>query len=377
MNGNAHSEVMDKSKASDEPITNEIQYGERLLILAVLPRGGTAAENPEYLNCVEHALGLEEWAKSHNSTVIATNDKEGDGSKLQQLLPKADVLVTTPFHPAYVTKELLEKAPKLKLILTAGVGSDHIDLPAAAEHGATVAEMTGSNTDSVAEDEIMRCLILLRGYNQAHEQAASGGWDVCAATKDSYDFKHRVVGTVGGGNIGVEFMRRVQKGWEANELIYYGRHEKQPMTEMGITFESDLDKFLGKCDVVVVNVPLSDKTRHMFNDETIGKMKKGAILINCARGSICDPDAVVRACESGQLKGYSGDVWPRQPAPADHPWRKMPANAMTPHMAGLTIDAQRRYADGTRTCLDRWVSQEPLPEDFYIVREGELASQYS
>lgn len=114
----------------------------------------------------------------------------------------------------------------------------------------------------------------------------------------------------------------------------------------------------------------------MFNKEVLGKMKKGAILVNNARGGIVDVEAVKEACESGQLGGYGGDVWYPQPPPKDHCWRYMPNNAMTPHISGTTIDAQARYAQGVKEMLEQWFDEKPLPEENYIVREGELASQY-
>ena len=83
-------------------------------------------------------------------------------------------------------------------------------------------------------------------------------------------------------------------------------------------------------------------------------MKRGAYLVNTARGKICDRDAVVRALESGQLAGYAGDVWFPQPAPKDHPWRTMPHHGMTPHISGTSLSAQARYAAGTREILECW-----------------------
>ena len=94
-------------------------------------------------------------------------------------------------------------------------------------------------------------------------------------------------------------------------------------------------------DVVTINTPLHPETEHMFNDELIGTMKRGAYLVNTARGKICDRDAVVRALESGRLAGYAGDVWFPQPAPSDHPWRSMPWHGMTPHTSGTRCPRRR------------------------------------
>ncbi len=127
------------------------------------------------------------------------------------------------------------------------------------------------------------------------------------------------------------------------------------------------------CDVVTINAPLHPETEHMFNDTLIGKMKRGAYLINTARGKICDRDAIVRALESGRLAGYAGDVWFPQPAPKDHPWRTMPHHGMTPHISGTSLSAQARYAAGTREILECWFERRPIREEYLIVDDGHLA----
>jgi formate dehydrogenase len=127
------------------------------------------------------------------------------------------------------------------------------------------------------------------------------------------------------------------------------------------------------CDVVTINCPLHAETEGMFNDALLGRMKRGAYLINTARGKICDRDAIVRALESGRLAGYAGDVWYPQPAPKDHPWRTMPHHGMTPHTAGTTLSAQARYAAGTREILECWFDGRPIREEYLIVDGGRLA----
>jgi molybdenum-dependent DNA-binding transcriptional regulator ModE len=109
------------------------------------------------------------------------------------------------------------------------------------------------------------------------------------------------------------------------------------------------------------------------NDDLIAKMKRGAYLVNTARGKICDRDAIVRALESGQLAGYAGDVWFPQPAPQDHPWRSMPHHGMTPHISGTTLSAQARYAAGVREILECWFADRPIRDEYLIVSGGKLA----
>jgi formate dehydrogenase len=127
------------------------------------------------------------------------------------------------------------------------------------------------------------------------------------------------------------------------------------------------------CDVVTINAPLHPETEGLFNDALIAKMKRGAYLVNTARGKICDRDAVVRALKSGQLAGYAGDVWFPQPAPRDHPWRTMPFEAMTPHTSGSSLSAQARYAAGVREILECWFEGRPIRNEYLIVDAGKLA----
>ncbi|GAB4846775.1 formate dehydrogenase (NAD+) [Ancistrocladus abbreviatus] len=335
-----------------------------------------ASMNPNFLGCVEGALGIREWLESQGHQYIVTDDKEGPDSELEKHIPDLHVLITTPFHPAYVTAERIKKAKNLQLLLTAGIGSDHIDLNAAAESGLTVAEVTGSNVVSVAEDELMRILILVRNFLPGYHQVINGEWKVAAIAHRAYDLEGKTVGTVGAGRIGRLLLQRL-KPFNCN-LLYHDRIKMDPELEnqTGAKYEEDLEKMLPKCDVVVINTPLTEKTRGMFNKDMIAKMKKGVLIVNNARGAIMDTQAVVDACSSGHIAGYSGDVWYPQPAPKDHPWRYMPNQAMTPHISGTTIDAQLRYAAGVKDMLDRYFKGEDFPPHNYIVKAGELASQY-
>jgi formate dehydrogenase len=346
-------------------------------VLGVFFKGGEYANNPRFLACAENELGIREWLESKGHTYVVTSDKDGPDSQLEKELHDTNILITIPFHPAYMTKERIEKAKNLELLVTAGVGSDHIDLHAAAAKGLTVSEVTGSNVTSVAEDEVLRLLVLLRNFAPGWKQVSEGGWNVAEICHRSYDLMDKVVGTVGAGRIGQELMKRL-KGFALKDMLYYDRHSigADKEKELGCKQEKDIDAMIAKCDIVVVNMPLTDQTRGFFNKERLSKMKKGAILVNNARGAIADRDAVKEACESGQLGGYGGDVWNEQPAGKDHPWRYMPFHAMTPHTSGVTIDAQERFAAGTKDMLDRWFKNEPFPEQNYIVREGKLASQY-
>jgi hypothetical protein len=133
--------------------------------------------------------------------------------------------------------------------------------------------------------------------------------------------------------------------------------------ELNLTFHPNVEDMIKICDVVTINCPLHPETENLFDEAMIGRMKRGAYLVNTARGKICNRDAVARALESGQLAGYAGDVWFPQPAPRDHPWRTMPHHGMTPHTSGSSLSAQARYAAGTREILECWFDGRPIREE--------------
>ena len=340
-------------------------------VVAVLyPGGPTAKETPELLGCAENALGLREMLEARGHELVALTDTQ---SELDQHIPTADILIATPFWPAYITRERIEKAPKLRLLLTAGVGSDHFDLAAAAERNVTVAEITGSNVVSVAEHVVMQILTLVRNYIPAYYEVIEGGWDIGKIAAKSHDLEDKVVGIVGMGRIGQRVAARL-KPFDVD--TYYFDYRRLTTTEeqlLGARY-SNLDALVRKCDVVSINIPLTPATQGFFDRERLYSMKQGAYLVNTARGRIVDTDALVEVMERGHLAGYAGDVWYPQPAPADHPWRKMPNHAMTPHTSGTSLEAQKRYADGVRDCLINFFEGRPIDRDYLIVDGGRVTS---
>ena len=327
----------------------------------------------ELLGCVSGALGLRTFLENAGHTLVVTSDKDGPNSEFERNLPDTDVVISQPFWPAYMTADRFAKAPNLKLVITAGIGSDHTDLQAAIERGVTVAEVTYSNSISVSEHVVMMILALVRNYIPSYKIVVDGGWNIADAVSRSYDLEGMQVGTVAAGRIGSAVLRRL-KPFDVG-LHYTDRHRlpREVEEELGVTFHNNVQSLVKVCDVVTINVPLHPETEHLFNDELIGKMKRGAYLVNTARGKICDRDAIVRALESGQLGGYAGDVWFPQPAPKDHPWRTMPHHGMTPHTSGTSLSAQTRYAAGTREILECWFAGAPIREEYLIVDRGRLA----
>ncbi len=327
----------------------------------------------ELLGSVSGELGLRTFLEEAGHELVVTSDKDGPDSVFERELPQADVVISQPFWPAYLTAERIAKAPKLKLALTAGIGSDHVDLQAAIEHGLTVAEVTYSNSISVAEHVVMMILALVRNYIPSYKWVVDGGWNIADCASRSYDLEGMQVGTVAAGRIGSGVLRRLAP-FDVG-LHYTDRHRLPTEVEqqLGVTFHPTVESMVGVCDVVTINAPLHPETENLFDAELIAKMKRGAYLVNTARGKIRDRDAVAAACESGQLAGYAGDVWFPQPPPVDHPWRTMAHHGMTPHISGTSLSAQARYAAGAREILECWLDGRPIREEYLIVDGGKLA----
>ncbi len=327
----------------------------------------------ELLGCVSGELGLRAFVEGRGHRLIVTSDKDGPDSVVERELPNAEIVISQPFWPAYLTAERIAAAPLLQLAVTAGIGSDHVDLDAAIAHDVTVAEVTWCNSISVSEHVVMTVLALVRNYIPSYRTVVEGGWNIADCVSRSYDLEGMQVGTVGAGRIGSAVLRRL-KPFDVG-LHYTDRHRlpDDVERELGVTFHPDAASLVRACDVVSIHAPLHPETEGMFDAALIGQMRRGSYLINTARGKICDRDAVVRACESGQLAGYAGDVWYPQPAPPDHPWRTMPHHGMTPHISGSSLSAQARYAAGVRESLECWFDGRPIREDYLIVAGGALA----
>ena len=336
------------------------------------PKGRDFNEG-ELLGCVSGELGLRKFLENNGHQLVVTSDKDGDGCTADKELVDADIVISQPFFPYYLTREKMETAPNLKMAITAGIGSDHVDLQAAMDRKVDVVEVTYCNSRSVAEHIVMMIVSMVRDYHTQYAIVNNGGWDIADAVQRSYDVEGMHIGTVAAGRIGLDALRKM-KPFDVH-LHYFDRH-RLPDTvekELNLTFHESVESMVEVCDVVTINCPLHPETEHLFDEKMINKMKKGAYIVNTARGKICDKDAIADALKSGQLSGYAGDVWFPQPAPNDHPWRTMPHHGMTPHTSGTSLSAQTRYADGVREILECFFDKKEIRNQYLIVQNGELA----
>eukprot|EP01129_Flabellula_baltica_P001767 TRINITY_DN11686_c0_g1_i1.p1 TRINITY_DN11686_c0_g1~~TRINITY_DN11686_c0_g1_i1.p1 ORF type:complete len:400 (-),score=73.73 TRINITY_DN11686_c0_g1_i1:30-1229(-) len=357
-----------KKKFSKSQITHQ-------KVLVALYEGGEAGrQNPNILGCVENELGLRDFLESRGHTLVVTSDKDGEGSVLEDNLHDADVVISQPFWPAYLTRRRFDMAPNLKLAITAGVGSDHVDLDAACDKGVTVAEVTGCNVVSVAEHVVMQILALVRNYIPAYRQVVDGEWKIAEIANRAYDLEGRQVGTVGAGRIGLRVLQRLAPFDVGLHYYDYYRLSEDIEKKYNLIYHESVEDMVKVCDVVTINCPLHSETENLFNKSLLSKMKKGAYLVNTARGKIVNTNDLVEAVNSGHISGYAGDVWFPQPAPPDHPWRQMPRHAMTPHYSGTTLDAQARYATGVKEILENHFEGKPQRSDYLIVEGGKIVS---
>lgn len=325
------------------------------------------------LGSVSGELGLRAYLEGLGHELIVTSDKDGETSVFDHHLADAEIVISQPFWPAYLTAERIARAPKLKLAITAGIGSDHVDLDAAIKAGITVAEVTFCNSISVAEHVVMMILSQVRNYLPSHQRVLDGGWNIADCVQHSYDVEGMDVGVIAAGRIGRAVLERLKPF--GVHLHYFDVHRLPSDVEkdLNVTYHRDVESLARSVDVVSIHSPLIAQTHHMFNEKLLNSMRRGSYIVNTARAEETDQKAIVAALESGQLAGYAGDVWYPQPPPSDHPWRTMPNNAMTPHVSGTSLSAQARYAAGTREILEDWFAGKPIRSEYLIVEGGKFA----
>ena len=327
----------------------------------------------QLLGCVSGELGLRKFLESNGHEFVVTNSKDGDGCEADKHIVDADIVISQPFFPYYLTKERIAKAKNLKMAITAGIGSDHVDLQAAMDNKIDVVEVTFCNSRSVAEHIVMMIVSMVRDYHNQHRIVNEGGWNIADAVHRSYEGEGMHIGTVAAGRIVLDALRKM-KPFDVH-LHYFDRHKLPDSVEkeLNLTFHDSVESMVKVCDVVTINCPLHPETENLFDKKMISKMKKGAYIVNTARGKICNKNDIADALKSGQLSGYAGDVWFPQPAPNDHVWRSMPNHGMTPHTSGTSLSAQARYADGVREILECFFDKKPIRDQYLIVKDGQLA----
>jgi Phosphoglycerate dehydrogenase and related dehydrogenases len=261
--------------------------------------------------------------------------------ELLQACAAADALIVR--NRTRVDAALLAAAPKLRAVGRLGVGLDNIDVQACRARDIAVLPATGANARSVAEYVIATALVLLRGaYTHSHEVAA-GKWPRNALS-GGLEAAGRTLGIVGFGGIG-QLTAQLARGLGMRVVAHDAMVDAAApiWTQTGVEPVA-LDDLLARSDVVTLHIPLTAETAGLLDASRLARMKPGAILINTARGGIVDESALAQALRSGALGGAAIDVFDQEPLPAGSPLADAPNLILTPHIAGLTREANERVS---------------------------------
>ena len=221
-----------------------------------------------------------------------------------KVAPAPDVDALSVFIHSQVTPQVLEGLPHLKFIATRSTGFDHIDLDACLSRGIVVSNVPSYGENTVAEHTMALLLMLSRKVHQSVLQVRSGRVDLAELT--GFDLQGKTIGVIGAGHIGLHVIR-IARGFGMRVLAYDVRSDPFLADLLGFAYVS-MDQLLAESDIVTLHCPLTEKTQHLLGRAQIGRMKRGALLINTSRGGLVDTDALVGALESGRLGGAGLDV---------------------------------------------------------------------
>jgi D-3-phosphoglycerate dehydrogenase len=261
------------------------------------------------------------------------------GAELQAAVQAADGMIVR--SGTKVTADLIEQPGKLRAVVRAGVGVDNIDVAAATRKGIVVMNTPGGNTVSTAEQTITLLMALARHTPAADATMRQGKWE--RGKFVGTQLAGKTLGVVGLGRIGREVARRAA-GLDMKVLGYDPFLATDRAGQLGIEAMPDLDSLLPGVDFLTVHTPLTAETTNLIGARELGMMKKGARVINCARGGIINEEALAEALKSGHIAGAALDVFVQEPPPADHPLLKMPNMVLTPHLGASTVEAQESVA---------------------------------
>jgi D-3-phosphoglycerate dehydrogenase len=258
---------------------------------------------------------------------------------LQQALREADGMVVR--SGTQVTAKLLENPGKLRAVVRAGVGVDNIDVAAATRRGIVVMNTPGGNTVSTAEHTVTMMMALARHIPFATANLQAGKWDRSKFV--GVQLAGKTLGIVGLGRVGREVARRAA-ALDMQVLGFDPFLAPDRAAQLGIESAADLDQLLPRCDFLTVHTPGGPENMNLIDARRLGLMKRGARVINCARGGIINEEALAEALKSGQIAGAAIDVFLQEPPPADHPLLKLPNVVVTPHLGASTQEAQDAVA---------------------------------
>jgi len=256
------------------------------------------------------------------------------------MIPDADGLIVRT--TGMIGGEVMDRAPRLKVIGRHGVGVDHIDLEAARQRGIVVVNTPEANSQGVAEYAVGLMLSACRFLPTADAAVREGRW----AERERLigaELHGHTLGIIGLGRIGSRVGRICRLGFQMRVRYYDIVRKHKEEKALGIEFAS-FEEVIAEADILTLHTPLTPLTRHMMNRETLSRMKQGAYLINTSRGEVVHLDALVESLRTGHLKGAALDVFPDEPLPPEHPVLRLPNVVLSPHMASHSEESMVRMS---------------------------------
>lgn len=293
-----------------------------------------------------------------------------DDAEQHGLIERADIALP---GWAAITGPMLDRAHRLRFIQKWGIGVDRIDVNAVRARGIPLAITAGSNAAPVAELAIALMLGVYRRIAQVDRAMREGRWLKAEMREVCFQISGKTVGLIGFGNIGRMLARRL-RGFDC-EVIYHDTVRAPPAleAELGVRYV-DFAPLIEQSDIVSLHAPATPATEHLMNADTLAAMKRGAILINTARGELIDEAALVRALKSGHLRGAGLDTFAQEPPPADHPLLQLDQVVATPHIGGGVFDNVENVARHAIGNILRFLSGAPIAPADLIVWPAQAAA---
>lgn len=264
-------------------------------------------------------------------------------------LPKEELLkIVGPYEvliirsATKVTKEVIDAAAGLKMVVRGGVGLDNVDGDYAKTKGVKVRNTPAASTESVAELVVGLFLALCRKIVPADVSMKKGQWEKKAF--EGTEMYRKTLGLIGAGRIGRAVGRMCKAAFHMQVVAYDPYTDKTALEKEGIKVVG-LDELLGQADCITLHLPLTQETKHLLNDQKFGLMKKGVLLVNCARGGVVSEDSLMKAVDAGTVAGAALDVFEKEPLPSDSPLLKHANMILTPHVGASTAEGQARVSD--------------------------------
>jgi len=318
-----------------------------------------------YLSHAPEAVYAMWRARLPEGCELLTLSANDDAERLEKLAVADAVIVA----PAVLRAEWVAHAPRLKLVQHQGVGwQGETPIAALRERGIRLAINPSGTADVVSEHALALMFACLRHIPRVDAAMRRGEWLGTALRTASRNLRGRTVGIVGMGRIGSAVAALLQP-FRVRGLYADPYHQLPEGLELALNFRRvELDELLRESEVVSLHLPATAETHHMFNDETLARMRRDAVLINCARGAVVDEAALARALQAGTIQAAGVDVFEPEPPRPDNPLLGLSNVVLTPHIAAGTLDAMQAKVNGATANIGRFFRGEPLQDEIDLSR---------